>query len=343
MKYSVLVLLLIVGTACSTGEKRKPFTSVHIQPVLEDSVSIRAIEFLDRNTLAFAGSNGMFGTVDVKTQNVRSNTQQHDSLFPEFRAVAKTSKDFFMLSAGNPALVYKTGEFGKMELVYKEEGEGVFYDSMKFWDDKEGIAIGDTMQGCLSIILTEDGGKHWQKLPCSRLPPADEAEGAFAASNTNLAIIGDKVWIATTGGNVYSSGDRGKNWTKTSTPIVQEKPTEGIYSIDFYNGKIGFAIGGDYTQPESNKANKIVTQDGGLSWQLAADGAEPNYKSCVQFVPNTGGKGLVATGFTGISYSHDGGVNWNKLSDEGFYSLRFLNDTIAYASGKNRIAQLVFK
>ncbi len=314
-----------------------------MEPVFEDSVSIRAIEFLDGKTLAFAGSRGIYGTVDVNNHRVRSNVQQYDSMFPGFRAVGKTSTDFFMLSAGNPALLFKTGEAGKMELAYKEEGEGVFYDAMGFWNDQEGLGIGDSMDGCLSIIITRDGGKNWEKLPCSNLPQAENGEGAFAASNTNVAIIGDIVWVATTTGNVYTSLDKGKTWSKTTTPIVKQKPTEGIYSMDFYNEKLGFAIGGDYTQPESNKANKVYTQDGGVTWQLIADGTEPNYKSCVQFVPNSDGKGLVAVGFTGISYSHNGGENWTKLSEEGFYSVRFLNDTVAYASGKNRIAKLVFK
>ena len=208
---------------------------------------------------------------------------------------------------------------------------------------RRGLAIGDIMGGCISIITTRDGGHTWTKLPCTQLPDAEEGEGAFAASNTNIAIVGNNTWVATTAGAVYKSTDKGKTWSKTATPIINEKPTEGIYSIDFYDENIGFAIGGDYTQPQSNKANKIFTKDGGATWQLVADGAEPNFKSCVQYVPNSDGESLVAVGFTGISYSNDSGRHWKKLSDEGFYSIRFLNDTIAYASGRNKIARLVFQ
>ncbi len=328
---------------CSTKEKPIQFSQVKIETVFQDSVSIRAIEFLDSNTLAFAGSNGIYGTVNVQTNNVRSNVQQYDSIIPAFRAVSHTDTDFFMLSIATPALLYKTGNDGKMELVYKEEGEGVFYDSMKFWNNLEGIAIGDTMDGCLSIIITRDGGKSWKKLPCSQLPKSAEGEGAFAASNTNVEIIGDDVWIGTTAGKVYASGDKGKTWRVTQTPIVNEKPTEGIYSIDFYDENLGFAIGGDYTDPESKEKNKIITEDGGQTWNLIANEAAPNYKSCVQFVPNVNGKTLVAVGFTGISCSNDQGVNWKQLSDEGFYTIRFLNDSVAYAAGKHRISKLVFK
>ncbi|MBQ4914809.1 oxidoreductase [Maribacter sp. MMG018] len=339
-----IMLLLFVTCLFSCNNSKEPliFSEIRVDDVYTDSVSIRAIEFLDDNTLAFAGSNGIYGTVDVLSGKVRTNVMQYDSLTPEFRAVAHTSSDFFMLSIANPALLYKTGDEGRMNLVYKEEGETVFYDAMKFWNDKEGIAVGDTVGGCLSIIITRDGGKSWSKLSCDVLPASVDEEGAFAASNTNIEIVGDSTLLATTAGRIYFSGDKGVHWKVIETPMQNSGPTRGIYSIDFYDAKTGFAIGGDYTKPEENNKNKMFTNDGGYKWELTADGAPPVYKSCVQYVPGSSAKGLVAVGFTGISYSNDGGKSWRQLSDESFYTIRFLNDKVAYAAGKNRISKLVF-
>lgn len=343
MRFFIFLLLGLVLFSCAEQQRYQPFQTVSITPVYEDSVSIRAITFLDGRTLAFAGSKGIYGTVDVASHKVRANVQTYDSITPAFRAVGNTSNDFFMLSIDSPALLYKTGDQGKMELVYKEEGAGVFYDCLAFWNDTEGIAVGDTVDGCLSIIITRDGGNTWTKIPCTDLPEGMEGEGAFAASNSNIALVGNQAWIGTTAGRVYHTNDKGATWTVQQTSIVHEAETQGIYSMAFYDENIGFAIGGDYTQPESNQANKIITHDGGKTWSLIADGQEPNYKSCVQFVPNSEGKGLVAVGFTGISYSGDGGENWKSFSDESFFTLRFLNDSVAYAAGSNRIAKLVFK
>ena len=343
MRSILSLLAVLVLFSCAEEPKKQPFQSVEITPVFEDSVSVRAITFLDARTLAFAGSNGVYGTVDIRSLQVRSNIQTYDSITPTFRAVGGTTQDFFMLSIESPALLYKTGDKGQMELVYTEEGEGVFYDSLAFWNDSEGIAVGDTVDGCISIIITRDGGNSWTKTPYSDLPEGIEGEGAFAASNSNIAVQEDKVWIGTTAGRVYFSGDKGMTWQIQETPIVSEKPTQGIYSIDFFDENTGFAIGGDYTQPKSNNANKIKTVDGGKTWQLIADGQGPGYKSCVQFVPNSNGEALVAVGFTGISYSFDGGENWQQLSDESFFTLRFLNDSTAFAAGSNRIARLVFE
>ncbi|WP_090295127.1 WD40/YVTN/BNR-like repeat-containing protein [Flagellimonas zhangzhouensis] len=343
MRYILSLLTALILVSCAEEPKKKLFNTVEITPVLQDSVSIRAITFLDGRTLAFAGSNGMYGTVDVNSGQVRSNIQTYDSFTPNFRAVGHTATDFFMLSVESPALLYKTGDQGKMEVVYKEEGESVFYDSLTFWNDFEGIAVGDTVEGCLSIIITRDGGASWTKIPCSDLPEGIEGEGAFAASNSNIVVKGDKVWIGTTEGRVYFSSDKGNTWEIQETPIIAKEPTQGIYSMDFYDENIGFAIGGDYTRPDSSVKNKIKTIDGGKTWQLIADGQEPGYKSCVQFVPNSEGMGLVAIGFTGISYSADGGESWKQLSEEPFFTLRFLNDSTAFTAGSKRIAKLEFK
>ncbi len=249
-----------------------------------------------------------------------------------------------MLSVENPALLYKTGDAGQMELVYKEVHEKVFYDAMQFWNDQEGIAIGDPTDDCLSIITTLDGGSTWNKSACDQLPKIKEGEAAFAASNTNIAIVGNHTWIAT-GGNasrVFYSSDKGKTWSVFETPIIQGLPTTGIYSIAFYDEENGFAIGGDYTKPDDNQSNKIKTIDGGKTWQLVAQGQQPGYSSCVQFVLNSDAKKLITVG-SGIDYSIDGGLHWKRLSDEPFHSIRFLNDSVAYAAGNGRISKLKFQ
>ena len=220
-----------------------------------------------------------------------------------------------------------------------------FYDSIEFWNDNEGIAIGDQTDGCMSILITRDGGNTWKKQPCTIAPKVIEGEGAFAASDTNIKIIGNDTWVVTGGksSRVLFSSDKGSSWKVYETPIIQGIISSGMYSVDFYNKDIGFAIGGDYTTPEVNKQNKIRTTDGGKTWKVIGADKVPGYRSCVQFVPNSAGKSLVAVGFKGIDYSNDFGATWKHLSDKGFYTIRFLNDNTAYAAGNGNVAKLVFK
>ena len=347
-------LLILLSFACKNNSENneasertvgpREFESVEMEVILEnDSLSIRAIEIMG-NSVAFAGNKGTYGLYNSSDKSWKINTQKLDTIIPEFRAVASTSNDFFMLSVANPALLYKTGDSGKMELVYREDDENVFYDSMSFWNDQEGIAMGDPTNGCISIIITRNGGKSWTKIECNDLPEAEKGEAAFAASNSNIAIHADHTWILTGGmrSRVLYSPDKGKNWQIYKTPLTQGEATTGGYSIDFYDEKNGAIIGGDYTRPEINSGNKAITRDGGETWELIADGSDPGYKSAIRFVPNSDAKGLVATGFSGIEYSSDAGTTWKKLSNEGFYTLRFVNDTVAYAAGKGRIAKLKF-
>lgn len=348
IRFNVLILMVFLLVSCKNDAEKVPsrvFSEVTVETIFQDSLlSIRAIELLADKNLAFAANNNTFGLYNVKDNTWMTSKQQHDTLKLQFRAVAHTTTDFFMLSVENPALLYKTGDSGQMELVYKEVHNKVFYDAMQFWNDQEGLAIGDPTDDCLSIIITRDGGQTWNKIACDKLPKIKDGEAAFAASNTNISIIGDHTWIATGGkaSRVFYSADKGQTWRVFETPIVQGLPTTGMYSIAFYDEKNGFAIGGDYTKPEANQANKIKTTDGGKTWQLVAENQQPGYSSCVQFFPNSHAEKLLAVG-SGIDYSDDGGFHWKRLSNEPFHTIRFLNDSVAYAAGNGRISKLIFK
>ena len=64
----------------------------------------------------------------------------------------------------------------KSEVVYKETHPNAFYDSMEFWNDQEGLAIGDPTEECMSIIITRDGGESWNKISCDNLPKVIEVK-----------------------------------------------------------------------------------------------------------------------------------------------------------------------
>jgi len=352
----VLGIVLIFGLGSFESSKfetfEKQFTSVYIENLIEnETLNVRAIEIVDSIGVAYLGSKGEFGVCYAEGLKMPKDEVdifpimiKYDTIVPNFRALAANKKTGYGISIGSPALLYNLEiDDHKRKVVYKEDHPNVFYDAMEFWNEEEGIAIGDSVEGCLSVIITRDGGHSWTKLTCDQLPKGIEGEGAFAASDTNIAIIGDKTWVATTAGRIYYSKDKGVSWEIINTPIVKDKDTEGIYSIDFYDENNGFAIGGDYTNPDDSTANKIRTKDGGKTWQLVAENKSPGYRSCVQYVPNGKGQHLVAIGFKGIDYSNNAGESWRHLSDEGFYTIRFLNDSVAYAAGNKRISKLTFR
>ncbi len=352
----------------SKAKITRDISKVHVDTILpwgKINFSIRAIELTD-DFLWYAGSNGAYGFISNDNKYfMYKKLTKIDTIGYELRSAAVTNSTFFALTVADPAILVKwdsdsISSYVNQEIqsvdknktlkessktVYEEEHNKVFYDAMDFWNDLEGIAIGDPTDACMSIIITRDGGNTWNKLSCDELPKAKIGEAAFAASDTNIAIVGDYTWVATGGAasRILYSPDKGKTWEVYDTPIIQGKETTGIYSIDFYDELNGFAIGGDYTKPEDNQANKIRTTDGGKTWKLVAQNQVPGYRSCVQYIPNGKGNELVAVGFEGIDYSKDYGTTWKHLSDVGFYTIRFLNDSIAYAAGKGRISKLTFR
>jgi photosystem II stability/assembly factor-like uncharacterized protein len=345
---SAFVLFMSFKTLNHSDDKAffNGFTSIQIDTLFQDKISIRAI-LIDKNKVWYAADNSRFGSFDLDKKEKFEDHIYRDTLNLEFRSIAQTSKDIFLLSVGNPALLYSVSKkTQKFKLVYKEVNPKVFYDSMQFWNDKEGIAIGDPTEDTFSIIVTRDGGETWTKLLSDKLPTNSHGEAAFAASNTNIVIKGDDTWLVSGGkkSRVFYSPDKGKTWKVVETPIVQGKTMTGIFTADFYDAKHGFIAGGDYEQPNKKSENKAFTTDGGNTWKLIGQDMGFGYASCVQYVPGGNGKEIICVGSEGIQYSQNGGENWTQLStDSKLFTIRFVNRNTAIAAGHNKVIRIRFK
>lgn len=321
------------------------YTSIKIDTLFQDNISIRSV-IIDANKIWYSANNSRFGFYDLKKKAKFEKKIANDSLMLEFRSGAQTQKNIFLLTVSNPALLYKVSKTElKTTLVYQENHEKVFYDSMQFWNNQEGIAIGDPIDDCLSIIITRDGGNTWSKLNCNQLPNVAEGEAAFAASNTNIVIKGNATWIVTGGkkARVLFSNDKGLSWKIYETPIVQGKAMAGIFTADFYDSKNGFISGGDYESLNQNYGNKSRTSDGGKTWNLVAENQGFGYASCIQYVPHSKGKSLVSVGALGIYYSYDSGNSWKQLaSDPSLFTIRFIDNHTAIAAGKDKMIRIKF-
>lgn len=352
MKKSLLFTLFVLVFSCKNksdneaADYKPSITSVTTDTLLSEEISIRALT-IDNQKVWYAGSRGKYGWISLNGGKNFSGVAVQDTLIPEFRAIAQTKTDVFILNVGTPALLYKISKDGKRsKLVYTENGEKVFYDSMLFINDKDGIAMGDPTDNCLSVIITNDSGDTWTKIPCDKLPKIIPGEAAFAASNTNIITKGDKIWMVSGGkkSRVFYSANKGQSWEVYNTPIVQGSEMTGIFSADFYNESLGFAVGGDYEKLEKNSGNKMITTDGGKNWELIGEGEGFGYASCVQFVPGGKGNELVTIGPSGLYYSYNKGKDWKKLLDtKTLHTIRFIDAKTAIAAGQNKIIRLQFK
>ncbi len=320
------------------------YSRAETDTILNGDYNIRAL-LIEGSTIYYGADKSRIGYINVASKERKEFKYEIDDL--EFRSIAKTKDHIFALNAGSPAVLTRMEKNGSnLRVVYDDYNPKVFYDSMQFWNNYEGIALGDPLNGCMAVVITRNGGKSWNRLPCFLLPPVIEGEAAFAASNTNIVIKGDRTWLVTGGmaSRVLYSPDKGKNWYISETPMVSGKPTTGIYSADFYDFKYGFLVGGDYLDPQMNNNTKAITSDGGKTWKSISNNEGFGYASCVQYIPGSDGKALVTVGPAGLQYSSDYGSTWTQLlADDSLYTIRFQNSRTAYAAGKNKIIRISFK
>jgi photosystem II stability/assembly factor-like uncharacterized protein len=302
--------------------------------IFQIDCSIRALEVENDSTCWFAGSKNKFGYTNDYGKTWKYNVIKYDTFNLEFRSISVTTNSIFIFSVGSPALLFKIDKKTlNYKLVYKETNEKAFYDSMQFWDDENGIAVGDPTANCMSIVLTKDGGNSWNKIACENLPLAVEGEAAFAASNTNISLVEQKAFIATGGkeANVLVGSEYGKSWEKYKTPIIQGEKMTGIFSIDNLYTDTAIIAGGNWSSKENTENAMAITVNGGINWKIKEN--NPGYISCIQFVPKT--KNLIACNTTGIYYSNNFAESWKKVNEEGYYTFRISkNSSYLYFSGK---------
>lgn len=346
MRNTPFFLLLFLTISSAFGQRNSIFRKVTVDTIIHEKISIRAIE-KDGDLIWYAADKGRFGCYNTKTQQRFQGKITHGETDIEFRSLAKTARYIYALSIGNPALLYQIDKETKQaKLVYEEIHEKVFYDSMRFWNNNDGIAIGDPIEDCLSVLVTHDGGNSWQKQPCSLLPKIADGEAAFAASNTNIAIQGNKTWVVSGGkkARIFYSPDLAQTWQVYETPLVQGLPMTGIFTADFYNDRLGIIAGGNYDLPDQQIGNKALTKDGGKNWELLAENEGFGYASCAQFVPESNGTQMVSVGASGLAYSWDSGKTWiSLLHQKDLYTIRFLSRDTAAAAGPNGLFLLHFQ
>jgi photosystem II stability/assembly factor-like uncharacterized protein len=243
--------------------------------------------------------------------------------FRDVDAVSDTVAYVLSIGPGPSSRIFKTTDAGaRWDLQFANTDPQVFLDAMAFWDAARGVAFSDSVDGRFVIFSTVNGGRDWQRLPADRLPPARKEEGAYAASGTNVAVLGrDNVWIGTTASRVLRSSDSGLTWAIADTPIATGA-SAGIFSIAFRDASHGVVVGGDYRKESEAVDNVATTSDGGATWKPATGHGLSGFRSVVDWLP--GSKGTwIAVGPSGADCSLDDGRTWSPLQSEGFDTFSF--------------------
>ena len=289
------------------------------------NASLRGVKALDGKVVWASGTGGTFlRTTDAGATWHAGAVPGAEAL--DFRAIAALNANtayVLSIGAGDKSRIYKTSDGGlHWNLLFTNPDAAGFLDGLAFWDPKRGIALGDPVDGRFVVLTTGDGGARWTR---QATPAAVAGEGAFAASNTSLALgAGGEVWFGTGGphgARVFHSRDGGRTWSVTVTPIRNDGASAGIFSLAFSDSLHGMAAGGDYAKPAETSGNLAITADGGATWTAPA--ARPaGFRSAVAYLADR--QAWIAAGTSGSDISTDGGKTWRTFDAGNFNALSFI-------------------
>jgi photosystem II stability/assembly factor-like uncharacterized protein len=269
--------------------------------------------------------------------------QVTDGAALDFRGiVAFSEKIAYVMSSGEgeKSRIYRTTDGGETwKLQYTDKRKDFFLDAIACRSETRCFALSDPIDGKFLLLNTTDG-EQWKPLPRENMPAALPGEGAFAASNTCLALSGEEIFFGTGGpaARVFHSLDSGRTWTVAETPIASGKPSTGIFSLTIGDDNRIMAVGGDYKEPSRPYRAAAYSVDGGKTWQLAMQ--QPGgYRSAIAHIDD--GR-WVAVGPNGEDFSSDSGVHWKHTDSLNLNAVTLLDVFTGWAVGPNgNIARLV--
>lgn len=282
----------------------------------KEGISIRGLSILDNNHAWVSGTKGTIGQTSDGGQTWHwSQAHQYESR--DFRDIELIdARTAIIMAIDSPAVILRTTNGGVYwSKVLEDKRDGMFLDAMAF-DGKNGIVLGDPINGVLYLAKTKDYGKTWKEV--KRAPTS--RSGCFAASGTN--IIGKKSdYFTVTGGKESALGWNDHGFI---LPIAQGTESVGANSIAINpnkKGKIAIVIvGGDFNNKERSDSNcvlisKTFFENHDYNFQHPIQNPK-GYKSCVTFLDENR---LIATGTSGTDISEDGGFHWKHISDIPFH------------------------
>jgi len=240
----------------------------------------------------------------------------------------------YILSIGNgeTSRIYKTKDGGAhWNLQFTNPDQKAFYDAIACWDRSNCIAMSDPVDGHYPLIATANTGEKWERIVTNGMPAAKDGEAAFAASGTCLITQAKNTAFIVSGGTdarVFKSGDRGRTWTVSDTPIARGTAGSGVFSIAMRDASTGLIVGGNYEQPAISAKSSAITTDGGANW--TAGSGLSGYRSGIAYIT---GSTFVAVGTNGSDISVDGGKTWRVLDTSNWNAVQAKGQNAVWAVG----------
>lgn len=163
-------------------------------------------------------------------------------------------------AGGGGAAVWRTTNGGNSwgQVSGSLDNITAFINDIYFFDQQNGVILGDPINGNWGVATSSDGGQTWTR--ASDIGFAVDGEAGLVGASTQL---GDNVWFGTSTGRVFYSTTQGRTWK--SSVVFNGKQ---ITSLAFRTPEDGVAVYREQDEP-GGPFQVASTHDGGDSWELA--------------------------------------------------------------------------
>ncbi|MCC6703023.1 MAG: S8 family serine peptidase [Fluviicola sp.] len=206
-----------------------------------------------------------------------------------------------------------------------------FTNAVYFWDENEGVCVGDPINNEFEIYRTVNGGTTWTLVSGTNIPNPQVNEFGYTRQ---MEVVGNSVWFTTSKGRIYHSTNKGATWTVYTSPIT-----------DFGGGVVTTSSG---NLSFSSLTNGIIVNQAGSVWKTTNSGSTWTpvtttgtvYTSGLCYIEGTSTVFTTgaAAGAAGSSYSTDNGSTWNLIDTDQHLYVEFINPSIGWSGWFNTSA-----
>ena len=188
-----------------------------------------------------------------------------------------------------------------------------FPNTIHFFDQNNGLAMGDPVDGYFEIYTTTDAGVNWVRVPSNNIPEPLTGE---AGTVNCQAYFNNSYWFTTNSARIFRSTDRGYTWTSYQFPQAT-----GSIAVAFRDELHGIAdpfFGGPGWRYYS-------TNDGGSTWNYVSSSPSWLYGYLYfTYVPGTQSTYMInSISYSGterkamVLFTNDDGLTWHRMDDWG--------------------------
>ena len=273
---------------------------------------------IDRQDRLWAACWGLWGGGVIAVSDDQGATwSRRDAGLEEFsvRAIAVDPHDSDFVVVGGLSGVYRSLDSGK---TWEQISDQINVESLAI-DPRshDRIYVGTWRQG----IRTEDGGKNWKLINTGMVLDTDMFSITINRNDP------DNVWVSTCGW-VYSTPDRGDNWTRFK---------------DGFNNRRIHDIEMDPCDKDSLYAGSVAglyhTQDGGKSWYLISD--DSLVVNTIALHPQRPNRVILGVEGDGVYVSDDNARTFTRSCD-GLRNLTITSVAADPVTPKRVLASVVF-